>query len=90
MENSPSASPRSNAAAVDERRLCDLLRQNGIPFHKPNKHQIKVGPWSYYPSKGTILCDGRSKEKVRGPEAFIEILNRTSKRRLEWPSTIKL
>jgi hypothetical protein len=91
MTNSPSTFPEDDAAADVELRLCELLRQNRIPFSKPNPHQLKVGPWSYYSSTGTILRDGQSKEKDRGPEAFINTLKRAyPNRRLEWPTTIEL
>ncbi len=68
--------PAADHTAMEERRVCDFLRSHGIPFRKPNPHQVKVGQWSFYPAKGTILCDDRKKEKATGAGPFIAILKR--------------
>lgn len=40
---------------------CEAL---GITPHRPDRPQIKVGCWNYYPDRQTLLKDGGKSEKA--------------------------
>lgn len=51
------------------------LTRAGVHFHQPSGFQIKVGRFSFYPSKGTIFRDGEMHAReVRGLPAFLRLL----------------
>lgn len=60
--------------AVNE--TIQVLRAAGVrSVHKKTCFQIKVGPFNFYPVKGTIFHDGEHKARPeRGLEAFINLL----------------
>lgn len=58
------------------------LQEAGIQFMRPTLHQLKIGPWNFYPIRGTIFHDGCEKaERESGVAALIariEMANSTS------------
>jgi hypothetical protein len=51
------------------------LTRAGVRFQQPTPFQLKVGSASYYPSKGTIFCDGEIRARdERGIAAFLRLL----------------
>ena len=54
------------------------LARAGVNFQRPSPHQIKVGHFSFYPTKGTIFRDGETAARnERGLPAFLRILRAT-------------
>ncbi len=75
MKTQPSDARRMDTDA-EEAKVVAFLKAHGIRFWRPSPHQIKVGQWSFYPSTGSILCDGKKKEAKTGAGTFIEIIRR--------------
>jgi len=61
--------------ADDERwhMVVALLEKLGVRFWRPNPHQLKIGPVSFYPHKGTVYIDG---DKRALPERGLKALER--------------
>jgi hypothetical protein len=54
---------------------CCVLHAEGIQFDHVDDYQLKVGSWSFYPTRGTIFQDEADQKDPRsGLAAFIEIL----------------
>lgn len=51
------------------------LFQLQVDLHRTSPHQLKVGSWNFYPSKGTINADANPAIRERGLGAFIVILD---------------
>lgn len=34
-----------------------LLRNNRLPIRRPSRHQLKVGPWNFWPTSGKVAKD---------------------------------
>lgn len=70
---------RSNSPEM--RRALEQLRTAGIIHRQTSDHQIKVGPYNFYPVKGTIYLDKeRSARPERGLDSFIKIISKLRKR----------
>ena len=77
----PSAKPiiRTAADAFHEPshfgQAAAALKAAGIRYKILTKYQIKVGEYSFYPSRGTIFRDGDpTRHKQQGINAFIQLL----------------
>jgi hypothetical protein len=52
-----------------------------VRHKQTSEFQIKVGPYNYYPGKGTIFIDGdREARPERGLESFITLLRKLQNR----------
>lgn len=66
------------------------IHREGYRVIRCSADQLKVGPFSYYPSNVTIFKDGSAKkEHVRGIEAFIMTLTEAGIRKVRQPTTIQ-
>ncbi len=66
----------SNKEAVDH--AIGALQQAGVRFTKKTAFQIKIGPFNYYPVKGTIYRDGETEAReTRGLDAFMNLLRKS-------------
>jgi hypothetical protein len=64
------------------RDAMDELTGAGIRFARKSPYQLKIGPWNYYPSKGTIHRDGDKKAlKARGLRALLDLISDQKNRR---------
>lgn len=72
MTNSP-----ANQTPAMHQASAALVRA-GVNFQQPSPYQIKVGQFSFYPTKGTIFRDGETGARnERGLSAFLRILRDT-------------
>lgn len=59
-----SRSPRPVAAldvdGPEMRDAIDALNAAGVRFTRQTEHQLKIGPWNYYPARGTLFRDGEN------------------------------
>ena len=72
-------SPRENSPEMSLalKRLC----AERIRHKQTSDYQIKVGPYNFYPGKGTIFLDGdREARPERGIEAFIKMMLKLKER----------
>ena len=57
-------SPRQVAAldvdGPEMRDAIDALNAAGVRFTRQTEHQLKIGPWNYYPARGTLFRDGEN------------------------------
>lgn len=57
-------SPRPVAAqdvdGPEMRDAIDALNAAGVRFTRQTEHQLKIGPWNYYPARGTLFRDGEN------------------------------
>ncbi len=78
--------------AMDD--ACRVLQAAGIQFDQVDDYQLKVGSWSFYPTKGTIFRDEDDRKDPRsGLAAFIAILkqhNLCPQRPAQKPSSPRL
>jgi hypothetical protein len=59
------------------RHALERLRAERIRHKQTSEFQIKVGPYNFYPGKGTIFTDGgREARAERGLESFIIIVRK--------------
>lgn len=71
----------SRSATPEMRYTLDRLNAAGIRYKQTSEFQIKVGPYNYYPGKGTIYLDRESKARPeRGLDNFIKIVSRIRER----------
>jgi hypothetical protein len=69
-------SPANHTPAMHQASAA--LVRAGVNFQQPSPHQIKVGQFSFYPTKGTIFRDGEMQARSeRGLPAFLRILRDT-------------
>jgi hypothetical protein len=60
----------------------DRLRAEGIRYKQTSNFQIKVGPYNFYPGKGTIFMDREVEARVeRGLNSFIDIVSKLRDRK---------
>jgi hypothetical protein len=60
----------------------DWLEEQGYPVSRPTEWQLKIGPFNFYPDKGTILRDGdRQPHSGRGLAALEKLLARQPRER---------
>jgi hypothetical protein len=60
----------------------DRLRAEGIRYQQTSNFQIKVGPYNFYPGKGTIFMDREVEARVeRGLNGFINIVSKLRDRK---------
>lgn len=70
------ASPTNHTTAMYQATAA--LSRAGVHFQQPSGFQIKVGRFSFYPTKGTIFRDGDLQARSeRGLPAFLRILRDT-------------
>jgi len=51
------------------------MQTENIPFHCPSPHQLKVGPFNFYPKKGTIYIDGEvERSSMKGIDHFVAMI----------------
>ncbi len=50
------------------------LAEKHIRFTIPNQHQIKVGPYNFYPARGKIVIDNVGLHSECGEDAFLELI----------------
>lgn len=69
-------SPAKHTTAMHQASAA--LARAGVHFQQPSGFQLKVGPFSFYPTKGTIFRDGETGARnERGLPAFLLILRDT-------------
>ncbi len=67
-------SPQMNSAL-------ERLRTERIRHKQTSEYQIKVGPYNFYPGKGTIFMDSdREARPERGLDAFVVLLRKLKDR----------
>ena len=63
------------------RHTLDRLCAAGIRYKQTSDFQIKVGPYNFYPGRGTIYLDSETKARPeRGLDNFIKIIARLRER----------
>jgi len=60
----------------DVRRQIRTLIDRGYKVARYTEYQLKVGPYSYYPGKGTIVVDPCHKHSAKGFDALLELLEK--------------
>lgn len=59
----------------------ERLRAERIRHQQTSEYQIKVGPYNFYPGKGTIFMDGdREAHPERGLDEFVALLRKLKAR----------
>ncbi|MDA9505852.1 hypothetical protein XI09_14655 [Bradyrhizobium sp. CCBAU 11386] len=59
----------------------ERLRTERIRHKQTSEYQIKVGPYNFYPGKGTIFMDGdREARPERGIDGFVALLRKLKDR----------
>lgn len=59
----------------------ERLRAERIRHQQTSEYQIKVGPYNFYPGKGTIFVDGEEKVRTeRGLDSFVDLLRKLKDR----------
>ena len=67
-------SPEMNSAL-------ERLRTERVRHQQTSEYQIKVGPYNFYPGKGTIFRDGdRAARPERGIDEFVALLRKLKAR----------
>lgn len=57
------------------RQAIAALGREGVHFKQTSGHQLKVGPFSFYPGKGTIFRDTEIRARdEKGLPAFLRLL----------------
>lgn len=57
------------------------LRSERVRHEQTSEYQIKVGPYNFYPGKGTIFMDGdREARPERGLDEFVALLRKLEAR----------
>lgn len=57
------------------------LRSERVRHEQTSEYQIKVGPYNFYPGKGTIFMDGdREARPERGLDEFVVLLRKLEAR----------
>lgn len=52
------------------------LQARGFNPRQTSEHQLKLGSWNFWPSKGTITRDGQhGRHPESGLEAFVKVLD---------------
>lgn len=55
----------------------ERLRAERIRHQQTSEYQIKVGPYNFYPGKGTIFVDGEEGVRTeRGLDSFVALLRK--------------
>jgi hypothetical protein len=84
----------SSDEAVDQAIM--VLKEAGVRYiEKKTQFQLKIGPFNYYPAKGTIYRDGEPKARSEsGVQALVALLRKSgmtvAKGTTDSPPTIKL
>lgn len=47
------------------RDAIDALNAAGVRFTRQTEHHLKIGPWNYYPTRGTLYHDATSHNVMR-------------------------
>ncbi|AZO33554.1 MAG: hypothetical protein EOS54_04000 [Mesorhizobium sp.] len=55
-------------------RAIKRLVSNGYGVSRKSPHQLKVGPYNFYPDRGTITQDGEKRIELKGIDHFIALL----------------
>lgn len=55
--------------------IYDLIRRKRY-VRRESRHHIKVREVNFWPSTGTIVIDGEGRYAEKGPEAFLELLEK--------------
>lgn len=71
-----------SAAGISE--AIDFLNEAGIPFDRPSKLQVKIGPVNFYSGKGRVHVDG---ERTIRPGTGLEALKAVLRERGHLPSS---
>ena len=72
----------SRSTSTEMRRALHRLRAEGIQYKQTSDFQIKVGPYNFYPGKGTIFMDKEVEARVeRGLDNFVNIVSKLRDRR---------
>ncbi|MCD9892098.1 hypothetical protein [Bradyrhizobium japonicum] len=59
----------------------ERLRAERIRHQQTSEYQIKVGPYNFYPGKGTIFVDGEEGVRTeRGLDSFVSLLHKLEAR----------
>ncbi|MEY9180577.1 hypothetical protein [Bradyrhizobium sp. USDA 313] len=59
----------------------ERLRTERVRHQQTSEYQIKVGPYNFYPGKGTIFMDGdREARPERGLDEFVALLRKLKAR----------
>lgn len=65
----------SNSPTTAMHQAAAALARAGVHFLQPTGFQLKVGPYSFYPGKGTIYRDGDVRARPeKGLPAFLRLL----------------
>lgn len=69
------------------RDAIDALNAAGVRFTRQTEHQLKIGPWNYYPARGTLFRDGDngSARNVDLDTLMVRIASRHPQRRKTTP-----
>ncbi|HWA17718.1 MAG TPA: hypothetical protein VG757_01865 [Devosia sp.] len=54
--------------------------RKGIEIKRVSPHQLKSGKVNFWPSTGTIVIDGQSRSKYRGPNNFLMLADENRQR----------
>lgn len=57
--------------SIQMQRAIKRLVSNGYDVLRKSPHQLKVGPFNFYPDRGTITQDGAKRIEQKGIEHFI-------------------
>lgn len=71
----PLRSP-TNTPAMDE--AVDKLELLKVPVKRTSDHQLKCWEVNYWPDTGSISIDKQAKSKLRGLEAFLELVEKAA------------
>lgn len=83
MAKKPKLPLLTESDTPEMRKAVEALQDHGVFVSRPSEHQLKIGPWNYWPGTGKITKDGGPKIMTRGLESLLELLPRK-------PQTIRL
>lgn len=55
-------------------RAIKRLVRDGYDVSRKSRHQLKVGPFNFYPDRGTITQDGEKRIELKGIGHFVALL----------------
>lgn len=58
------------------RAAIDWCEKSRLPVERCTLHQLRVGPWNYWPEAGSISHDGQPALPAKGLDAFRSIIER--------------
>lgn len=71
----------SRSTTPEMRQALERLTAAGIQYKQTSDYQIKVGPYNFYPGKGTIFIDRQTEARPeRGLDNFIAIIRKLRER----------